>query len=99
MCTTIYLTTTKDCKLFFFTLLAPVKMNVVVFTFNQTNITSDQITYFLTRLCQNGKNFLTPTNYKNRPAMRAAFSNWRTTKNDVEIIWQAILEARESITL
>ncbi|MBI4852138.1 MAG: aspartate aminotransferase family protein [Acidobacteria bacterium] len=99
---------TCDCAIFlgekianssFFTLLAPVKMNVVVFTFNQTNITSDQITYFLTCLCQNGKTFLTPTNYRNRPAMRAAFSNWRTTQNDVEIIWQAILEARESITL
>ena len=76
-----------------FRLLAPVRMNVVSFTLQQQNPSHDQVTTFLGRLRDSGQAFLTPTIYKNTPGMRAAFSNWRTTPGDVEIAWQAMLEA------
>lgn len=33
---------------------------------------------------------LTPTVYKDIPAIRVSITNWRTTQDDVEIAWQAI---------
>jgi hypothetical protein len=33
---------------------------------------------------------LTPTVYDGRPALRAAFSNWRTTPSDVERVFAAL---------
>ncbi|MFZ5910419.1 MAG: pyridoxal phosphate-dependent decarboxylase family protein [Chloroflexota bacterium] len=76
-----------------FRLLAPVRMNVVSFTFKQPDVSRDQVAAFLDRLCASGKTFLTPTTYNNVHGMRAAFSNWRTRSSDVEIAWQAMLEA------
>lgn len=76
-----------------FKLLAPVRMNVVPFTFKQPRVSGDQVAVFLDRLRDSGKAFLTPTTYQNIPGMRAAFSNWRTKLNDVEIAWQGMLEA------
>jgi hypothetical protein len=34
---------------------------------------------------------MTPTTYMGVPAIRAAFSNWRTGEKDVEIAWNAML--------
>jgi hypothetical protein len=34
---------------------------------------------------------MTPTNYLGTPGIRAAFSNWRTEEEDVEIGWEAML--------
>jgi glutamate/tyrosine decarboxylase-like PLP-dependent enzyme len=79
-----------------FRLLAPVRMNVVSFTLQQQNPSRDQVTTFLGRLRDSGKAFLTPTTYKSTHGMRAAFSNWRTTPRDVEIAWQALVEAATS---
>ena len=76
-----------------FRLLAPVRMNVVCFTFHQTSVSGAQTAAFLNRLRENGKTFLTATTYNHTPAVRAAFSNWRTTPEDVDIIWQAVLAA------
>jgi hypothetical protein len=34
--------------------------------------------------------FMTPTVYQGVPAIRAAFSNWRTEEKDLDIAWQAM---------
>ena len=75
-----------------FKLLSPVRMNVVCFTFFQENPESTSIAQFLARIRDDGKTFFTPTNYKGVPAIRAAFSNWQTTKTDVDIAFQALKE-------
>jgi glutamate/tyrosine decarboxylase-like PLP-dependent enzyme len=74
-----------------FQLLAPVRMNVVCFTLEKPN--QENITAFLERIRDEGKAFLTPTHYKGAPAIRAAFSNWRTTSDDLELIWQSLTRA------
>ncbi len=74
-----------------FQLLAPVRMNVVCFTL-QGDASQDRIGQYLDRLQNDGRVFLTPTRYKDAPAMRAAFSNWRTQAKDIEIAWQAMNE-------
>ena len=45
---------------------------------------------YLNRLQKNGDVFLTPTVYKDIPAIRASITNWRTTREDVELAWQAM---------
>jgi glutamate/tyrosine decarboxylase-like PLP-dependent enzyme len=74
-----------------FKLLAPVRMNVVCFSLK--NPDQAQITAFLERIRDEGHVFLTPTNYKGTPAIRAAFSNWRTMPSDLELIWQSLTRA------
>lgn len=72
-----------------FELLAPVRLNVVCFTLaGETD--AERVSGFLTRVRADGEVFLTPTTYAGRPAIRAAFSNWRTTLADVERAWTAI---------
>lgn len=66
-------------------LLAPVRMNVVCFSFKQETITQEQVCGFVDRVRDDGKVFFTPTVYKGVPAIRAAFSNWLTSDDDVEI--------------
>lgn len=75
-----------------FKLLSPVRMNVVCFTFNQENPDAASITKFLAKVRDDGRAFFTPTNYKGVPAIRAAFSNWLTSEDDVRIAVQALKE-------
>ncbi len=72
-----------------FRLLAPVRMNVVCLTL-QGDASQDRIEQYLGRLENDGRVFLTPTRFQGIPAVRAAFSNWRTQAVDVEIAWQAM---------
>ncbi|MFC4778284.1 pyridoxal phosphate-dependent decarboxylase family protein [Paenibacillus sp. GCM10023252] len=74
-----------------FKLLSPVRLNVVCFTLDKEVITTEMIKQFLARLNQQGKVYMTPTIYKGVPAIRAAFSNWRTAEKDLEIIWDALI--------
>ncbi len=74
-----------------FQLLAPVRLNVVCFTLEDANAPS--VTAFLNRVRDTGEAFLTPTMLNGVPAVRAAFSNWRTTLYDLERVWNALAGA------
>jgi len=78
-----------------FELLAPVRLNVVCFTL-AGEASTERVADLLTRLREGGEVFLTPTVYAGRPAIRAAFSNWRTTGADVARAWSALLQAAQA---
>ena len=68
-----------------FELLAPVRLNTACFTLRKkTN--PNEVTVFLNTLNATGKVFMTPTLYKDRKGIRAAFVNWRTTTDDVNLV-------------
>ena len=68
-----------------FELLAPVRLNNVCFTLKgQEN--QEKVSHFLTNLNDTGKVFMTPTVYNEKKGIRASFVNWRTTKQDIEIV-------------
>lgn len=73
-----------------FRLLTKTHLNVVCFTLNRDNLLQSDVSSYLTRLRDDGRVFLTPTNYKGIPGIRAAFSNWQTTTADVAICWAAM---------
>ncbi len=74
-----------------FRLLAPVRMNVTCFTLGG-DVSAEKVKTFLANLRDDGRVFMTPTTYLGTPGIRAAFSNWRTEENDVDIAWQAMLD-------
>jgi glutamate/tyrosine decarboxylase-like PLP-dependent enzyme len=80
-----------------FKLLAPVRMNVVCFTFNQEDVTFDTIREFLGAVRDDGQTFFTPTVYKNIPAIRAAISNWQTELSDVNLAFEAIMDVATEV--
>ncbi|MBD0691193.1 pyridoxal phosphate-dependent decarboxylase family protein [Streptomyces sp. CBMA123] len=61
-------------------LLAPVRLNVVCFTLAE-DPTPERLAALAAGISDQA--FLTPTRYAGLPALRAAFSNWRTTEADV----------------
>ena len=65
-------------------LAAPVRLNIVCF-----EVPGD-VDAFLAAVAETGETFLTPTVYNGRQAVRAAFSNWRTTPEDEDRIFDAI---------
>lgn len=71
-----------------FQLLAEVHFNVTCFTINDP--TEPKIVAFLKRLTEDGRMFLTQSNLKGIPCIRAAFSNWQTTEKDLEIMKAAL---------
>lgn len=75
-----------------YTLLAPVRMNVVCFTIQQEGITAEAIKTLLDLIRDDGRAYFTPTLYKGTPAIRAALSNWRTTEEDITITIQVLKE-------
>ncbi|RSD15487.1 pyridoxal phosphate-dependent decarboxylase family protein [Amycolatopsis eburnea] len=70
-------------------LLAPVRLNVVCFA-PAGDVTQDRVDALVRAIAEDGTTFLTPTVYDGRPALRAAFSNWRTTPADVERVFAAL---------
>ncbi|MBY0245678.1 MAG: aspartate aminotransferase family protein [Sphingobacteriaceae bacterium] len=74
-----------------FELLAPVRLNTVCFTLKGTE-NQEKVNTYLTRLNDTGKVFMTPTIYNGQKGIRAAFVNWRTTKNDIEIATKLMIE-------
>jgi glutamate/tyrosine decarboxylase-like PLP-dependent enzyme len=74
-----------------FTLLAPVRMNVVCFTVAES-LTFEQIQDFLKAVTIDGRVFFTPTIYKGIPAIRAAISNWQTQPEDMTLAFKVLTE-------
>jgi glutamate/tyrosine decarboxylase-like PLP-dependent enzyme len=72
-------------------LVAPVRLNVVCFAVE--GHTPQQVA---DRVARSGETFLTPTELDGTPALRAAFSNWRTTERDVDRMFRAIAAALSS---
>jgi glutamate/tyrosine decarboxylase-like PLP-dependent enzyme len=68
-----------------FTLLAPVRMNVVCFTLQQEGVSMKTIQTFLNEVRDDGRVFFTPTMYKGTPGIRAAVSNWQTEEADIDL--------------
>jgi glutamate/tyrosine decarboxylase-like PLP-dependent enzyme len=73
-----------------FRLLAPVRMNVVCFTLNIKDLTSESVKEFLREVRDDGQVFFTPTSLKGVPAIRAAISNWQTSIQDVELGFEVL---------
>ncbi len=79
-----------------FELLAPVRLNTVCFTL-QGKENQDKVKVFLSKLNDSGKVFMTPTVYKGRKGVRAAFVNWRTGEKDVTIVIKLMKEIASSL--
>lgn len=76
-----------------FKLLSPVHFNVVCFTLDAPREDlAVLISQFLAALTHDGRVFLTPSDWKGIPCIRAAFSNWQTQEADLFIIQQALQE-------
>ncbi|MDQ2888235.1 MAG: pyridoxal-dependent decarboxylase [Chloroflexota bacterium] len=71
-----------------FELLAPVHLNIVCFALH--NGDAVQRDHFLTALKGDGRVLLTPTTFAEKPAMRAAFSNWSTSEQDIPLMLSAL---------
>ncbi|MGW7346418.1 pyridoxal phosphate-dependent decarboxylase family protein [Streptomyces sp. NPDC054854] len=77
-----------------FRLLAPVRLNVVCFTLAE-GPTPERLTAL--REAVAAEVFVTPTVHGGTPALRAAFSNWRTTQADVRRAAEALRSAAKEI--
>ncbi|MGW0765685.1 pyridoxal phosphate-dependent decarboxylase family protein [Streptomyces sp. NPDC002676] len=70
-------------------LLAPVRLNVVCFTLAE-NPSQERVEALARAVAESGEAYLTPTVYDGVPALRAAFSNWRTTEADTRRVLDAL---------
>jgi len=77
-----------------FELLAPVQLNIVCFALKNPDVTAR----FIEAVRDSGRTLVTPTVFKGTPAIRAAFSNWRTTDVDLDIAWQAFQTASRALS-
>jgi glutamate/tyrosine decarboxylase-like PLP-dependent enzyme len=72
-------------------LLAPTRLNVVCFTLAE-DPSPERIGAALQAIAETGETFLTPTFFDGQSAIRAAFSNWRTTEADAERVAKVLIE-------
>jgi glutamate/tyrosine decarboxylase-like PLP-dependent enzyme len=84
-------------------LLAPVRLNVVCFTLaadpGSDGPGKERVDAVVDALAASGEAFLTPTVYEGQHALRAAFSNWRTSEADVDRVLDALKRSVESVDL
>ena len=73
-------------------LLAPVRLNVVCFTLAD-NPAEDRVRGAARAIAASGEAFVTPTVYQGQHALRAAFSNWRTSETDTDRVIDALVQA------
>lgn len=71
-------------------LLTPCKLNVVVF---RPKGDDAGVKAKLRAINRSGKVFMTPGAWQGKAAIRAAFSNWRTTLADVELVCQVLADS------
>ncbi len=73
--------------------LAPVHLNGVVFApapaLSETAARA-LVDRLVLGLRDDGRVFLTPTHFGGRPAVRAAFSSWRTVDRELDVAWEAM---------
>nr|WP_315025749.1 pyridoxal-dependent decarboxylase [uncultured Chryseobacterium sp.] len=74
-----------------FKLLAPVRLNTICFTLRDDE-KQDEVERFLETLNNTGKVFMTPTFYNQRKGIRAAFVNWMTNEDDIQLIVETMNE-------
>lgn len=77
-----------------FELSAPVRLNVVCFRLKSQ---AERMPAFLDRLNRRGKVFMTPTSLSGEPAVRAAFVNYRTGKEDILIASREMQEVMRTL--
>ncbi|MGW5656730.1 pyridoxal phosphate-dependent decarboxylase family protein [Streptomyces humi] len=77
-------------------LLAPVRLNVVCFTLAERP-TPERLAALAGAVAASGEAFVTPTVYAGVPALRAAFSNWRTTEDDTRRVLAALATASAAL--
>lgn len=70
-----------------FELLAPVTLNNLIFSLKDQN---KDPALFLLHLNQTNQVFMTPTIYQGRQSIRASFVNWRTTRDDVDLVMRVM---------
>lgn len=70
-------------------LLAPVRLNVVCFTLADEP-SEERVHALAHAVTASGEAFVTPTFYDGTHALRAAFSNWRTTEEDLDRVVDAV---------
>lgn len=76
-----------------FRLLAPVNLCVACFTLNVGDEElPGALKQFLQSMNESGKVVMTPTVYQGVPGIRAALVNWRTTEEDVEMVWEEMMQ-------
>ncbi len=73
-------------------LLAPVRLNVVCFTL-AGSATRERVHALGRAVAESGEAFLTPTFHEGAHALRAAFSNWRTSEADTDRVLEAVTRA------
>ncbi|OQR91620.1 pyridoxal-dependent decarboxylase [Thraustotheca clavata] len=73
-------------------LLAPVRLNVVLFTIRD-HTDEASLMDLLYKLRASGETFMTPTYFEGKWGMRAAFSNWQTSLDDVDRVFSALKSA------
>ena len=73
-----------------FILLSDVVLNGVLFTMNIDNLTTKRIDQFIQNIKEDGKIFITPSQYQNKPCLRVSISNWQTTQKDMDIAWNTL---------
>ncbi|MEU9989216.1 pyridoxal-dependent decarboxylase [Streptomyces sp. NPDC048045] len=73
-------------------LLAPVRLNVVCFTLAD-DPSQQRVDALARAVAGSGEAYVTPTVYGGVPALRAAFSNWRTTDADVRRVLDVLAAA------
>ncbi|MBO0793249.1 MAG: aspartate aminotransferase family protein, partial [Ktedonobacteraceae bacterium] len=76
-----------------FELLAPVRLNIVCFALR--NADAMRRDRFLSNVKEDGRILLTPTFFAEKPAIRAAFANWSTRKEDSAVILEALEDGTE----
>ncbi|MFI6490192.1 pyridoxal phosphate-dependent decarboxylase family protein [Streptomyces sp. NPDC050564] len=70
-------------------LLAPVRLNVVCFTLAD-GPGEERVHALAHAVAASGETFVTPTFYAGTHALRAAFSNWRTSEADTDRVFEAL---------
>jgi glutamate/tyrosine decarboxylase-like PLP-dependent enzyme len=66
-------------------LLSPTRLNTICFTLVGEE-GQEKVGSFLSKLNATGKVFMTPTAYNGKKGIRAAFVNWQTNEQDIEIV-------------